>query len=76
MQLLRNLPELEDRVAYFVDNNAMKVGTKLLGKEIFSFSKLKEDDSLYPILICSMKNAKDIENQMKESKIKNNYLII
>lgn len=76
MQLLQNMPELQKMAVCFIDNNVMKVGRKMLGKEIFAPEKLLKDDLPYPVLVCSMQNSGDIVRQIKEMDISNQYLAI
>lgn len=71
MYLLANYPGMTEKINYFVDNNTIKVGTSLQGKEIISPEYILKLDSSIPILICSMYNAKDILKQIREMKIPN-----
>lgn len=74
MQLLGKYPELKEKVAYFVDNNEMKIGKKICGKEIYSPLKIKEQNDLYPIIICAMVCADDIEKEIRDMQLKNSYI--
>ena len=76
MQILARIPELQKKIFYFVDNNQMKQGTKLCNKEIVDPEYIKRDSNLYPIIICSMLNSKDIVEQIKEMHIPNAYITI
>lgn len=76
MQLLQNIPELQKTIVYFIDNNIMKIGKKILGRQVFAPEKLLQDNISYPILICSIRNSADIERQINKMRIKNCYLSI
>ncbi|MCB6198673.1 MAG: class I SAM-dependent methyltransferase [Anaerobutyricum soehngenii] len=76
MQMLAEIPQLQEKIAYFVDNNCMKQGEKLAGKDIFSPMRLLQDKNKYPILICSMLNSKDIVLQINELGLSNVYMEI
>jgi len=75
MQLLADKPEIVNHVIGFVDNNAVKVGKKILGISIFSPRELLLKDMEYPIIICSMQCSADIINQMREMSMKNEYFV-
>lgn len=75
MQLLADKPEIVNHVIGFVDNNAVKVGKKILGISIFSPRELLLKDMEYPIIVCSMQCSADIINQMREMSMKNEYFV-
>ena len=75
MQLIAKYPELLEAVEYFVDNNTIKQRTEICGKKVYSPMKiLSERDSI--ILICSLKNSKDIEKQLLSIRKECEYYII
>ncbi len=76
MQLLGKYPMLNEKVAFFVDKNDMKIGKKMCDKEIFLPQKLVEEDVAYPILICANVHADDIEKEIKEMQLQNEYIKI
>lgn len=75
MQLIKNIPELEKRIEYFVDGNKMKAGTPLCGKMVYEPEKLNEPGQCYPVLICAMRNQKEIAEQIEKMGITNPVFI-
>lgn len=63
MQLLGSHPGLLDCVKYFVDNNSTKYGEKICDKEVLPPEKLNDETEIV-ILICSIKNADEIQKQI------------
>lgn len=76
MQLLCSMPQIHERIAGFIDSNVMKTGRRILGKEVYAPQRLLHDAMPYPILICSMLNAGDIEKQIQAMGIANRYLSV
>lgn len=76
MQVLSEYSELLEYVEYIVDNNTTKQGTLFGGKTIYSPEKLLEDENNYPILICCIKNSRDIEKQIKDMNLDNEVVVI
>lgn len=76
LQLLREIPELEEHIAYFVDNNKLKQGKKIGNQMVYSPQQLLCEDECYFILICSMMNGKEIEEQINTMNLTNQYYII
>lgn len=64
MQLLGNYPELLERIKYFVDNNAAKQGVMVCNKPICDPEKIGGENEKIIILICSIKNADDIREEI------------
>lgn len=75
-QLLASFPELKDICTFFIDNNKMKQGTSLCEREIKPAEALNSVGQDTAILICSMKNGKDIEKQIRELGLKNKTVIV
>lgn len=71
MQLLKEYPNLKEMVLFFVDNNTNKQGSILCGKEIKSVEAVKHILPEILILICSMRNSRDIEEQLRKMSISN-----
>lgn len=76
LQIIANIPQLSDRVLFFVDSNPLKTGKKIAGKEVVLPCKIATEDDAHPIMICAMRGAKDIEKTIHEMKIKNKYIVI
>lgn len=75
LQILKEIPELQNHIVYFVDNNELKQGKELEGKMIYSPQQLLIDRN-YFILICSMMNSNEIVEQIKKMNLKNKYYIV
>lgn len=76
LQLLEKVQDIKEKVVYFIDNNVIKCGTKIMDIEVHAPKILLEKGNEYPILICSMKNAEDIRHQIESMGIANEYLSI
>lgn len=76
LQMLKEIPELERHIAYFVDNNELKQGKKIEDIMVYSPQQLLHDDKCSFILICSMMNGRDIADQISAMKLKNQYYIV
>jgi len=66
IQMLNRLPP--NSVAYFCDNNSVKVGKNILGIEVISFNKLKQIHNDYDIIVSPQKNE-EICLQLSDSGI-------
>lgn len=58
----------------FVDNNKIKQGKAMYGYRIYSPELLQ--DKSYTVLICSMKNSRDIKEQLEAMRTENNIVIL
>lgn len=76
MQILGEIHGIENKIVCFIDNNNVKIGQRILEKEIYGPEKLLELPSVYPILICSMRNSEVIKEQIEKMGIGNHYLAI
>lgn len=75
-QLLAEFPEKSKKVVCFIDNNELKWGNELVGKQVKSPQCLLNMNEHYPILICSMINAGDIVEQLKEMDVCNPHYVL
>lgn len=75
-QLLAEFPEMGKKVVCFIDNNELKWGNELVGKQVKSPQCLFNMKEHYPILICSMINAGDIVEQLKEMDACNPHYVL
>lgn len=69
-------PELMEKILYYVDNNTVKHGNYICGKEIKAPITLCNDSSDITVCICSMKNASDICDFAHSIGISNNIVIL
>lgn len=76
LQMLKEIPELESHIAYFVDNNELKQGKKIEDIMVYSPQHLLHDNNCSFILICSMMNGRDIADQISTMNLKNQYYIV
>ncbi len=74
MNLLVNTSLNKCNIIAYVDNNPLKIGENFQGKKIISPTKLKNMSNT--ILIASMLYAEDIQNQIKDMKLKNKVIIL
>lgn len=58
----------------FVDNNKIKQGKAMYGYRIYSPEFLQ--DKRCTVLICSMKNSRDIKEQLEAMQTENNIVIL
>lgn len=58
LQMLSTMPELREKIRFFIDSNHNKVGRKIAGKEIKGLDKMPKDGTL--IVICSMNYADEM----------------
>lgn len=73
--LLNDIPELADKVEFFVDNDINRQGKFYWRKKIIAPSELK----LYPdvtIIICVMLNRDSVINQIRTMKILNKIFLL
>lgn len=75
MYLLANIPELEEHINVFIDNNKSKWGMNICGKKVCGPDQLIGNGQDV-ILICSMQNGQEIKNQIKEMGLNNKTYII
>lgn len=78
MQLFGRYPDLLERVKYFVDNNTAKQGMVVCNKEICAPERINNEEENSIILICSIKNVDDIQEEIscRGWDMKNNVIII
>ena len=76
MQVIANVPDIIDKIIYFVDNNTIKHSMEICGKTIYSPEQLKREKASFPIIILSMMNAGDIVQQIHKLNIMNTYYVI
>ncbi len=62
------------RIQGFIDNNKIKQGRKMYGYPIYPPEFLVDKE--YMVLICSMLNGREIQEQMKSMGIKNDSIIL
>lgn len=67
-QLLATIPEIREKILYFVDSNLSKKGRKISGKLIKMPTDIKENDVL--IIICSMNYSKDIAEECRKRNLR------
>lgn len=76
MQLLGKMTNIEDKISFFIDNNSAKWGQTIQGIKIHRPDKLLADKHKYPILICSIQNSIEIQNQIKSMNISNKCILM
>lgn len=76
LQIIANIPQLSERILFFVDSNPLKIGKKIVGKEIVASSNIMKVGREYPIIICAIRGAKDIEKMLHEMNIENEYIVL
>lgn len=74
MQILENIPEVQDKIDFFVDNNKTKWGMEILDKKVYPPSYLLNKEKT-AVLICVMRNAEHIVSQMKNCNIRNDHIV-
>lgn len=78
--ILQNIPEIQNVVTCFIDNNIEKQGTRLCGKTIYSadylIHRVITQGNSPLVLICSMQNSKEIAEQIEEMNINLEYFIV
>ena len=76
LQIIANIPQLSERILFFVDSNPLKIWKKIVGKEIVASSNIMKIGREYPIIICAIRGAKDIEKMLHEMNIENEYIVL
>lgn len=74
MSLIATTDLLKCNILGFVDNNKIKQGRKMYGYTIYSPEFLRNRECT--ILICSMLNGLEIQEQLKKMNIKNNAIVL
>ena len=67
-QMLAYLPEIEEKIAFFIDSNCNKQGTMIVEKEIKTVDMMPTDNSL--VVICSMNYAKEMAAECKKRGVR------
>ncbi len=57
-QMLSSLPEIKEKIDYFIDSNHNKIGSKIIGKTVRSIDAIPKDGTL--VVICSMNYAEEM----------------
>lgn len=65
-QIISEHPDILSKILYFVDNNTMKHGKHLGGKKIASPAILGNENEEVVICVCSMKNSREIEEDIRQ----------
>lgn len=74
--MIANFPQLSDKILFFVDNNPLKIGKEIVGKKVVTPSQIVQVGQDYPIMICAIRGAKDIEKMLLEMNIENEYIVL
>lgn len=76
MQLLSQYPELKKNLLFFVDNNSVKWKMKFGNKEVKSPEILESLEEDVVVVICSMQNGMEINEQIKGIGIENHIMVL
>ena len=76
MQLLFQYPELKKNLLFFVDNNSVKWKMKFGNKEVKSPEILESLEEDVVVVICSMQNGMEINEQIKGIGIENHIIVL
>ena len=68
LQMLSSIPEMKEKISFFIDSNHNKIGRKIVGKEIKSTDEMPEDDTL--LVICSMNYADEMAKKCEERGVR------
>ncbi len=67
-QMLSSVPEIREKINFFVDSNQNKVGRKIAGKEIKSIDAIPDDGTL--VIVCSMNYSKEMAEKCEQQGIR------
>ncbi|MDE6055340.1 MAG: hypothetical protein K2G55_16635 [Lachnospiraceae bacterium] len=63
MSIIKRYQALLEKIECFIDNNTAKQGQYICGKKVLPASEIKNTEDVV-VVICSMLNAKDLEEQV------------
>lgn len=67
-QMLSSLPEIKEKIDYFIDSNYNKIGNKIIGKEVKNIDEIPKDGTL--VVICSMNYAEEMAAECEKKAIR------
>ena len=68
LQMLSTVPEIKEKISFFIDSNHNKIGRKIAGKEIKGIDRMPKDGTL--IVICSMNYADEMADECRKRGVR------
>ncbi len=67
-QMMSSLPEIKEKIDYFIDSNHNKIGSKIIGKAVKGIDEIPKDGTL--VVICSMNYSEEMASECEKRAVR------